>query len=155
MVNVRKYSFKFFIQGVFIILSKYWIMVPSEVIKAIFKIFLTVLVYDVSTVGVRMEVVKVSAFSGHGSVNMAQIVTSMQSMLRSYKSGRERAVFQFFASINLLHQGLTLLLDCVDAVPFLSQVLPQLGNVFDDVNAGVREAFARLLLKVKESKALK
>lgn len=57
--------------------------------------------------------------------------------------------------ISLHHQGLTLLLNCVDAVPFLSQVLPRLGNVFDDANAAVREAFAKLLLKVKESKALK
>lgn len=46
-------------QGVFNILSKYWIMVPSEVIKAIFKILLTVLVYDVSTAAVRVEVLKV------------------------------------------------------------------------------------------------
>lgn len=97
------------IKGVFNILSKYWIMVPSEVIKAIFKILLTVLVYDVSTAAVRVEVLR----------------------------------------------GLTLLLSCVDAVPFLSQVLPRLGNVFDDANAVVRETFARLLLKVKESKALK
>lgn len=52
-------SFVFFFQGVFNILSKYWIMVPSEVIKAFFKILLTVLVYDVSTAGVRIEVVKV------------------------------------------------------------------------------------------------
>lgn len=57
--------------------------------------------------------------------------------------------------MNHHHQGLTLLLSCVDAVPFLSQVLPRLGNVFDDANAVVRETFARLLLKVKESKALK
>lgn len=49
----------FLFQGVFSILSKYWIMVPSDVIKAIFKTLLTVLVYDVSTAGVRVEVLKV------------------------------------------------------------------------------------------------
>ncbi|MPC13951.1 Carboxypeptidase A4 [Portunus trituberculatus] len=52
-------------------------------------------------------------------------------------------------------KGLTLLLGSADAVPFLIQVLPRLGDVFDDANHRVREAFAKLLLKVKESQALK
>ncbi|XP_063884289.1 condensin-2 complex subunit G2-like isoform X1 [Scylla paramamosain] len=97
------------VKGVFNILCKYWIMVPNEVIKAIFKTLLTVLVYDVTTAEVRLEVIK----------------------------------------------GLTLLLGSADAVPFLIQVLPRLGDVFDDANHKVREAFAKLLLKVKESQALK
>lgn len=80
------------VKGVFNILCKYWIMVPNEVIKAIFKTLLTVLVYDVTTVEVRLQVIK---------------------------------------------------------------VLPRLGDVFDDANHKVREAFAKLLLKVKESQALK
>ncbi|KAG0710489.1 Condensin-2 complex subunit G2 [Chionoecetes opilio] len=75
------------VKGVFKILSKYWLVVPNAVIKEIFKTLLTVLVYDVTTGEVRLEVVK----------------------------------------------GLTLLLGSPDAVPFLSQVLPRLGDVYWDI----------------------
>nr|XP_045616163.1 condensin-2 complex subunit G2-like isoform X2 [Procambarus clarkii] len=52
-------------------------------------------------------------------------------------------------------KGLTLLLDFKETVPFLTEVLVRLGDVFDDISANVRVAFVKLLLKVKSSKVIR
>lgn len=52
-------------------------------------------------------------------------------------------------------KGLTLLLDSQDAIPFLKEVLPRIGEAFDDVNVNVRVAFVRLLIKVKATKDIR
>jgi len=52
-------------------------------------------------------------------------------------------------------KGLTLLLDNPDAIPFLKEVLPRIGEALDDVNVNVRAAFVRLLIKVKATKDIR
>lgn len=49
-------------QGVSSILSDYWMMIPSHIIKVIFQKLLSELVYDTSSAEVRTQVVKVSHF---------------------------------------------------------------------------------------------
>ncbi|CAL4148752.1 unnamed protein product [Meganyctiphanes norvegica] len=52
-------------------------------------------------------------------------------------------------------KGLTLLLDNPDAIPFLKEVLPRIGEALDDINVNVRAAFVRLLIKVKATKDIR
>nr|XP_053634810.1 condensin-2 complex subunit G2-like [Cherax quadricarinatus] len=46
------------IRGVFIILTDYWLMIPSHIIKTIFQKLLADLVYDASSAEVRTQVIK-------------------------------------------------------------------------------------------------
>lgn len=94
------------IKGVFTILSEFWLMIPSRIIKIIFQKLLSDLLYDASSAEARTQVIK----------------------------------------------GLTVLVDCRDAIPFLTEVLPRQGDAFDDISVNVRIAFVKLLLKVKSSK---
>lgn len=52
-------------------------------------------------------------------------------------------------------KGIILMLDSNDAVPFLKEVLPRIGDAFDDINGNVRSTFVKLLLKVKSLKIIR
>ncbi|XP_042859360.1 condensin-2 complex subunit G2-like isoform X3 [Penaeus japonicus] len=52
-------------------------------------------------------------------------------------------------------KGIILLLDSNDAVPFLKEVLPRIGDAFDDINGNVRVSFVKMLLKVKSLKIIR
>lgn len=47
------------------------------------------------------------------------------------------------------------LLDSRDAVPFLMEVLPRVGEAFDDPSINVRVAFIKMLLKIKATKFMR
>lgn len=47
------------------------------------------------------------------------------------------------------------MLDSNDAVPFLKEVLPRIGDAFDDINGNVRSTFVKILLKVKSLKIIR
>ncbi|XP_037804483.1 condensin-2 complex subunit G2-like isoform X2 [Penaeus monodon] len=52
-------------------------------------------------------------------------------------------------------KGIILMLDSNDAVPFLKEVLPRIGDAFDDINGNVRSTFVKILLKVKSLKIIR
>ncbi|KAB7497693.1 Condensin-2 complex subunit G2 [Armadillidium nasatum] len=52
-------------------------------------------------------------------------------------------------------KGITKLLDCPDAGPFITNILPHISSSFDDINASVRISFIKLLLKVKATRFIK
>ena len=60
--NFYKYLNFLYLQGVSEILSSYWLMVPSNIIKQILVKFFKELAVDASSAEVRCQVIKVSCF---------------------------------------------------------------------------------------------
>ncbi|XP_047468788.1 condensin-2 complex subunit G2-like isoform X2 [Penaeus chinensis] len=52
-------------------------------------------------------------------------------------------------------KGIILILDSNDAVPFLKEILPRIGDAFDDINGNVRSTFVKMMLKVKSLKIIR